>query len=630
MNKKELRFRNMITDFDEDFAEFLLPFDYQLLEMNGVTSVNPFEFRTSYWSKPTDEVTINPNANLGNTGYKKNFCNLVSEMASPINKLSALTLIRKYAGKRGYNGDELITNILEGDLYHHNLTLYDMPYCVGLSVYSLTFEGLDFSSSLKSNPPRRPTSFVNQVIRYLQYASNYFAGATALTDFFANYSYYTAKQENYTDKQRENDLQNLVHGVTDEIRLSGQSPFTNISLCGPDTMRTMLGNYQWNGYKTDDLIDEIMHNQLLYTRFFSKGVVGADRKRIGLPFRFPITTLVADRSFEKEYPEEWDEILEGNNELCYLNILNNYDTDLKRLSMCCRLTQNIEDMLDLNINNTFGSYLQVGSHAVVTVNLPRIALKTKNEDKYIEILEKKLNLIHELLLIHRLEVLSKRRIRYHYFFKSGKLNLKRNFFSTIGFLGISDAVEYLGMDITEPSGIRFAKRILSTLKDASVRFSKEDDCMYNIEEVPGESASGNLAMRDKLIGGTKEFYNTQFVPLGSEIPLSKRVQIEGDLQSFCTGGSICHLNINGMPEPHTTKNFIKKILNNSKLTQFALNKGFTVCKEGHTSQGVFGLCPSCRSEEVEQITRIVGYFVPVSNWNKNKQEEFRTRKWSKI
>jgi ribonucleoside-triphosphate reductase len=117
--------------------------------------------------------------------------------------------------------------------------------------------------------------------------------------------------------------------------------------------------------------------------------------------------------------------------------------------MCCRLNIDIEQLLNLNINNTFGSFLQVGSHGVVSINLPRIAYETKDESKFLELLEKRCEIARQLLSLHRNEILSKRRLKYHYFFNRGYLDLKRNFFSTIGFIGIANALEILGMDISK-------------------------------------------------------------------------------------------------------------------------------------------------------------------------------------
>lgn len=613
----------------------MLDKDYNLLEIDGVTKINPFEFRKNYWSKPTDEVTINPNANLGNTGYKKNFCNLISEVASPVNKLAALSLIRKYGNRINSNGDRLVEAIISGELYHHNLTLYDLPYCIGLSLYPITTDGLTFGGLL-SNPPRRPTSFVNVVIRYIQIASNHFAGATALTDFFPNYSYYTMvkqKAGGYSEKDRENDLQNLVHGITDEVRLSGQSPFSNISLMGPESLRIMYQNYLWNkDTQIGDLMDEIMLNQKIYAEFISKGQLGSDRKPTGLPYRFPITTLVADPSFEKEYPELWQEILKGNSNLCHLNIMSNMNTDLKALAMCCRLTQNIEDLLKVNINNTFGSFLQVGSHAVVSINLPRIAYECKkDETKFFEILEQRCEMARQLLRIHRKEILEKRRLQYNFFFTKGYLNLEHNFFSTIGFIGFANAIEIMGMKITKDDGLAFGIKILSFMRDKSVEFAKKDQLLYNIEEVPAESAAGTLASKDRvLFKGEYEYYDSQFVPLSYDIDILKRIDIEGTLQEYCTGGSISHLNLDGKPEPKALYKFTENILSKSKLRQFAFNAGFTICEKGHNNMGIYKKCKTCGSDKCSWVTRIVGYFTDVSSWNRLKQLEFKTRRWGKI
>lgn len=37
-------------------------------------------------------------------------------------------------------------------------------------------------------------------------------------------------------------------------------------------------------------------------------------------------------------------------------------------------------------------------------------------------------------------------------------------------------------------------------------------------------------------------------------------------------------------------------------------------------------CPECGSEKVYGITRVVGYFSRVDNWNKSKTAELRDRK----
>ena len=632
ITKKEMEFRKIIEVLDHDFSDFMIEKDFKLLELDGVTHLNGFSFQRSYWTLPTESVTVNPNSNAGNTGFNKSAVSLIAEMAAPMNKLSTLYLIRKYGNKVNNNGDKLAQSSINGDVYVHNSSLWGVPYCVGLSLYPLITDGLSFGS-LKSNPPKRPTSFVNQVNRYIQFASNNFSGATALTDFFANYSYFTYLNKDYTDKDIEQDLQNLVYGLSDNIRIGFQSPFTNISLLGPETMRYMFANYLWGSdIKIDDLIPEIIRNQVLYAKFIAKGQLDEHNNCKGLPYRFPITTLVAEKSFETEYPNEWKEILEGNANLCHLNILNSYGENLKSLALCCRLNQSLEDLLKININSTFGSYLQVGSHAVVSINLPRIAYEAKgNMDEYLRILGEKMQVVREILQIHREEVLSKRRLKFHYFFAKGYLNLHKHFFSTLGFIGLANAIEIMGTKVTEPDGLKMGKDILKFMKDTSVNFAHSDNCLYNVEEVPAESASGTLAQKDKILyNGQYEFYDSQFCPLSYDVDVFRRIEIEGELQEHCTGGSISHINLDGRPNAEALYEFTNNILKKSKLRQFAFNSGFTSCKNGHNSMGLYQECPECHSKELEYITRVVGYFSPVSSWAKLKQMEFSTRKWSKI
>jgi ribonucleoside-triphosphate reductase len=633
LNRDELKFRNILGTFDEEFSDYLADVDYDLIKMDGLGNINPFKLRRDYWAKPIDEVTINPNANLGNTGEKKSFVNQITEVNNPIEKLSCYYLYRRYANRRKFDGDTLIKDVFNGALYIHNSTLFALPYCIGLSTSPLLFGQVQFSD-VPTLPPKRPSSFTNLTARLIQTAANCFAGATALTDFFVNYSYFTKKAVDYDDQSRLNDMQNLVHGVSDRERLSGQSPFSNVSILSPETMRSMFADYFWmdSDYKIADLVDETMRNQMIFLEFLAKGMIGSDKKPLNLPYRFPITTFIVDPSMEKEYPDEYNKILVLNKDFCFLNILRNMSTDLKKLSMCCKLTLSLEDMLKMNINNTFGSYLTLGSHAVVTVNLGRIALEARgNWDEFERILIDRVGQARQLLIVHRRDILGSRRIKYHEFFKNGMLDLDHNFFSTIGFVGFADAIEYMGGTIMEGEGLNHGLKFLDLMKQLSVQYSHEDNAMYNLEEVPAESASGVLAAKDKIKFprvATKDFYNSQFVPLSYDVPIVKRIEVESKFQNKTTGGSMAHLNILGSMDEINGFKLQDRLIKNTDLVQFAMNRGFTLCKNGHNSMGVLETCPVCGSKDLDWMTRIVGYFVNVSSWNKIKQLEFHTRQWN--
>ena len=73
-------------------------------------------------------------------------------------------------------------------------------------------------------------------------------------------------------------------------------------------------------------------------------------------------------------------------------------------------------------------------------------------------------------------------------------------------------------------------------------------------------------------------------------------------------------------------NFIVKTFRMTKNDQVAFSPELTTCVScGRTTRGLHDLCLYCKSDQVEQITRITGYFTKVSSWNKGKRGELKDR-----
>jgi ribonucleoside-triphosphate reductase len=66
-------------------------------------------------------------------------------------------------------------------------------------------------------------------------------------------------------------------------------------------------------------------------------------------------------------------------------------------------------------------------------------------------------------------------------------------------------------------------------------------------------------------------------------------------------------------------------MSNSRLPYITVSPTFSVCPEHGYLAGEQWRCPTCGSE-TEVWSRIVGYYRPVKNWNKGKNEEFRQRR----
>ena len=87
----------------------------------------------------------------------------------------------------------------------------------------------------------------------------------------------------------------------------------------------------------------------------------------------------------------------------------------------------------------FGSGESTGSVGVVTINMPRIAYLSKNEEEFYERLEKLMNLSARSLKVKR-NVITKLLNEGLYPYTKRYLGSFENHFSTIGLVGMNEAV----------------------------------------------------------------------------------------------------------------------------------------------------------------------------------------------
>lgn len=64
------------------------------------------------------------------------------------------------------------------------------------------------------------------------------------------------------------------------------------------------------------------------------------------------------------------------------------------------------------------------------------------------------------------------------------------------------------------------------------------------------------------------------------------------------------------------------------LTYFAFNIRIQACKNNHAFYGK--VCPVCGEPVSTEFTRIVGFYVPVRTYSKERKEEFKLREWHDI
>ena len=285
---------------------------------------------------------------------------------------------------------------------------------------------------------------------------------------------------------------------------------------------------------------------------------------------------------------------------------------------CCRLRNDSNKMKEF-FNSLGSGGIKIGSHRVCSLNLGRIAHNSSDLDDFISKLKYKMALARDILKVHRelLEYEIEQGLLPLY--TLGFMDLKTQY-STVGLVGIYEALDILGYDIVDDKNMKVIKQVVNVMNEENDRFSEEDGVLYNLEAIPGESACVKLAQKDQLVYGMKYFlYSNQFIPLVKNVPLSKRIKLQGLLDNSMSGGSILHINI---AEKITSVEMLLTLMNycvESGVVYWAVNYAFSVCKQRHINVGKHNKCQVCGSEIDYQMTRVVGFFTKVSDWIKERR-----------
>jgi ribonucleoside-triphosphate reductase (formate) len=602
----------------------------ELLDIDGISRrcLDVGAMSHAYFTKNLSDVTIDVNSNSGET-ISPNSYN--AEIVKGVQKLEGYYLIHRYAVKRFglQRANELLNSILYGKTYFHDASGIGVqqPYCISSSTSMIMAEGRPWGQ-LQSLPPKRADSFMAQCIEYCMELSQSFAGAVALADLIVNYAYY-AKKENLSDHAVRQDLQKFVHVINNPFRIGGQSPFTNISIFDmPNLVSLFEHSHYPDGSSVD--FDYVMRLQKVFVDWFSKG-----DPTTGLPYRFPIVTLNISCDAETKQIKDKDFLDYVSKVNCNSGCFNIYVNSGNKIASCCRLI-NDKERISARVDTFGNGGLQIGSHRVVTIPIPGLALRAKgNKEKFFEELQSALEDARDLLLIHREEILQ-RRVKRGFLKFYNPLNwftLDR-MFSTFGIIGVFETCYFMGLDIRSEEGTKFVTDMLNYIEDFAKKTSSETKTSFNVEEIPGESVASKVCQKDKVLFGEDkipfQLYSNQYLPLILDVSMPERIETTGKFMEILSGGGILHLNVKEkIADPEIMKQLIVYSVKHG-VSHLAINYGFGTCKNGHTTVcGSSNKCSICEENIEEFYTRIVGYFSKVSNWSRTRREfEFKRRIFS--
>lgn len=622
--------------FEPEFNQLYLsyatnPSKLKLLDIEGISpeKIDVGAMSHKYFTHRLADTSIDMNANANE---EKSANNYQAEITKGILKLEGYYLLWRYAKKRfGLDrANELIKAIWDGDVYFHDASgaMIQMPYCIAFSTTPIMVEGRPYGQ-LKSLVPKRSDSFVAQVIEVCMDMSQEFAGAVSPSDFIVNLCYYLKNEGVDLDTEEGikyviNQWQKFVHVMNNKFRISGQSPFTNISIFDKYNLARLFEDYHYIDGSTVD-IDYVMKVQKICADWFSEGDPAT-----GLPYRFPVMTanMAVDDNREIMDEEFLDFVAAANTRKGVFNI---YANEGSKIATCCRLV-NDKERMKYRVDSFGNGGLNIGSHRVVTINFPRLAMEADTEEEFWKLLEKRILIAKDLLIVHREEILG-RRIDQGFlkFFRPLEWFNIDMFFSTVGITGLYEMCYFLGMPMETEEGQEFTLKVLRKVEEYCDNFSEECGYSFNAEEIPGESTVITLARKDRIKNNkqTFEMYSNQYLPLIVYVDPIDRIKISGKFMNEVSGGGILHLNIaEQIKNVETMKDLIRKTIK-AGVPHMAVNFGFGECENGHvTICGNAKICSICGGEIKDWMTRVVGYFTKVSSWGDiRKNFEFPQRKF---
>ena len=324
-----------------------------------------------------------------------------------------------------------------------------------------------------------------------------------------------------------------------------------------------------------------------------------------------------------------------------------FDRDDVTLSACCRLRTTITD--DYVIKHP--ESMRFCGFQNVTINLPQAAYRAgrgKIEKLFPEI-EKAMDLTMEAHLQKKRFIGSLMNEEGLPLWELGKIaqdgrpyvDLEKVTY-IIGIIGLNECVQYLtGKELHEDEEVyRLGLKIISFMYLKAKEYEKKYGLKVSLEESPAESAARRLAKVDlreyleakEVVKGNiekEEFYYTNSIHFSASAPINlvDRIVKQSKFHTLIESGAIIHAFIGEeKPSPASIMNLVKKTWETTKAAQITVSPEFTVCYKCHRlTRGLKEKCSHCDSTEVYGITRIVGYFSRISNWNKSKLGELSDR-----
>ena len=523
------------------------------------------------------------------------------------------------------------------DIHIHDLSMLT-GYCAGWSLKQLIKEGLGgVTGKITSAPAKHLATLCNQMVNFLGIMQNEWAGAQAFSSF-DTYLAPFVKYDNLNYDQVKKCLESFIYGVNTPSRWGTQAPFSNITLDW--TVPADLADQPCivGGKEMDFTYGDCKAEMDMVNKAFIEIMIEGDAN--GRGFQYPIPTYSITSNFDWSETENNKLLFEMTSKYGTPYFSNYINSDMEPSdvrSMCCRLRLDLRELRKKS-GGFFGSGESTGSVGVVTINMPRIAYLSANEEEFFARLDRLMDISARSLKIKR-TVITKLLNEGLYPYTKRYLGTFGNHFSTIGLVGMNEAglnARWINADMTAAKTQEFTKRVLNHMRERLSDYQEQYGDLYNLEATPAESTAYRFAKHDlkhhpDIItagkGGEAPYYtNSSHLPVGYTADIFEALDIQDELQTLYTSGTVFHGFLGEkLPSWKSAATLVRKIAENYKLPYYTLSPTYSVCKTHGYIAGEEYTCPECGAT-TEVYSRITGYYRPVQNWNDGKSQEYKERK----
>ncbi len=603
-------------------------------------TMDKLKFLTDY-CKEANAATSSKYDSNANVEHK-NIATLIGELP----KSSFIRLNRRLLTDRikQMYGKELADEYIE-KLNHHFIYKNDETslanYCASITMYPWLIGGTS-SIGGNSTKPTNLKSFCGGFVNMVFMVSSMLSGACATPEFLMYLNYFIGKEygkdywqnadkvvdlslkQRTIDKMITDCFEQIVYSINQPTGARNyQAVFWNIAYYDKPYFESLFGDFIFpDGSKPD--WEGLSWLQKRFMKWFNK-------ERTKTVLTFPVETMALLSKDGDVIDKEWGDFTaemysEGHSFFTYMS--DNADS----LSSCCRLRNEIQDN---GFSYTLGAGgVSTGSKSVLTINLNRcIQYAVKNNMDYMEFLGHIIDLCHKVQTAYNENLKELQKQGMLPLFDAGYINMGRQYL-TIGVNGLVEAAEFMGLKINDnPDYLHFVQNVLGLVEKYNKQY-RTKELMFNCEMIPAENVGVKHAKWDREDGYfvPRDCYNSYFYIVEDDsLNIVDKFKMHGaPYIEHLTGGSALHMNL----EEHLSKAQYRQLLRvaaKEGCNYFTFNIPNTICNEcGYIDKRYLKKCPHCGSENVDYMTRIIGYLKRVSNFSEARQQEAKRRYYAEV